>query len=62
MEINLGDWESIGTLLVDIRMHEFKCNHLLNVSKVQVTNNASEIVPISTKRVCGIAVYHNIHL
>ena len=42
-------------------MHEFKCelNNLLNVSNVQITNNASEIVNISTKRVCGVAVSHN---
>jgi len=57
-EINLGDWEIIGTLLIDIRMHEFKCNNLLNASNIQITNNASEIVHISTKRVCGMAVSH----
>jgi len=40
-------------------MHEFKCNNLLNVSDVQITNYASAIVNISTKRVCGVAVSHN---
>jgi len=40
-------------------MHEFKCNNLLNVSNVQITDNASEIVNISTKRVCGVAASHN---
>jgi len=35
-EIILGDWEIIGTLLIDIRMHEFKCNNFPNASKVQI--------------------------
>jgi len=43
--------------LIDIRMHEFKCHNLLNVSKVQITKYKLFILA-RNECVHGIAVSH----